>query len=139
MAPPQNVLPEQYIAYSTSGGRKRDFLDCDVGPGGLVCRPPSKTIVENRARQAIDTHRCSHYPRLMPMVDQHIRIGQVWKKNGTEETFLVTKLYNEALSTIAVLRPTGAATESMIRVRVERRGDTQALPGYSMAQENERT
>jgi hypothetical protein len=73
----------------------------------------------------------------MPIVDQHIRIGQVWKKIGTEETFLVTKLYNEALCTIAVLRPTGAATESMVRVRVERRGDIQILPGYSMAQENE--
>lgn len=72
----------------------------------------------------------------MPTVAQHIRIGQVWKKVGTEETFLVTKLYNEALSTIAVLRPTGAATESMVRVRVERRGDSQALPGYTMAQEN---
>lgn len=69
---------------------------------------------------------------------QRIQIGQVWKKIGTEETFLVTKLYSEALSTIAVLRPTGAATESMIRVRVERRGESQGLPGYVMAQENER-
>jgi hypothetical protein len=73
----------------------------------------------------------------MPMVEQNIRIGQVWKKIGSAETFLVTKLYNEALSTIAVLRPTGAATESMIRVRIERRGGAQTLPGYSMAQENE--
>jgi hypothetical protein len=73
----------------------------------------------------------------MPMVEQNIRIGQVWKKIGSTETFLVTKLYNEALSTIAVLRPTGAATESMIRVRIERRGGAQTLPGYSMAQENE--
>jgi len=73
----------------------------------------------------------------MPIVDQPIRIGQVWKKVGTEETFLVTKIYNEALSTIAVLRPTGAATESMVRVRVERRGEGHTLPGYSMAQENE--
>jgi hypothetical protein len=71
----------------------------------------------------------------MPIVEQRLRIGQVWKKVGTEETFLVTKLYNEALSTIAVLRPTGAATESMIRVRVERRGDGQTLPGYTMAHE----
>lgn len=71
------------------------------------------------------------------MVDQQIRIGQVWKKVGTEETFLVTKIYNEALSTIAVLRPTGSATESMIRVRVERRGQGNTLPGYTMAQENE--
>jgi len=63
------------------------------------------------------------------MVEQQIRIGQVWKKVGTEETFLVTKIYNEALSTIAVLRPTGAATESMVRVRLERRGLATTLPG----------
>ena len=67
------------------------------------------------------------------MAGQKIQIGQVWKKVGTEETFLVTKLYNEALSTIAVLRPTGAATASMIRIRVERQGDAQSLPGYAMA------
>jgi len=73
----------------------------------------------------------------MPTLDQHIRIGQVWRKIGTEETFLVTKLYNEALSTIAVLRPTGAATESMVRVRVERRGGVQTLPGYTVARDNE--
>jgi len=73
----------------------------------------------------------------MPIAEHQIRIGQIWKKVGTEETFLVTKLYNEALSTIAVLRPTGAATESMVRVRVERHGGSHTLPGYSMAQENE--
>ena len=72
------------------------------------------------------------------MTAQKIQVGQVWKKEGTEETFLVTKLYNEALSTIAVLRPTGAATESMIRVRVERRNTGQSLPGYSMAQSMEK-
>ena len=70
----------------------------------------------------------------MPTVAQSIRIGQVWKKVGTDETFLVTKLYNEALSTIAVLRPTGSATETLVRVRVERRGSIQTLPGFSMAQ-----
>jgi hypothetical protein len=73
----------------------------------------------------------------MPIVAQNIRIGQVWKKQGTEETFLVTKLYNEALSTIAVLRPTDAATESMIRVRVERRSEGHTLPGYTMAQDGQ--
>ncbi len=71
------------------------------------------------------------------MATERIQIGQVWKKVGSDETFLVTKLYNEALTTIAVLRPTGAATESLIRVRVERRGDSQGLPGYSMAQGGE--
>ncbi|HVA94115.1 MAG TPA: hypothetical protein VNI36_04350 [Candidatus Dormibacteraeota bacterium] len=71
------------------------------------------------------------------MADQRIQIGQVWKKVGTEETFLVTKLYNEALTTIAVLRPTDAATESLIRVRVERHGNNHALPGYAVAQGSE--
>jgi hypothetical protein len=74
------------------------------------------------------------------MATQSIRIGQVWKRVGTEETFLVTKLYTEALSTIAVLRPTGTAmqtTQTMIRVRVERRGGSQGLPGFAMAQDGE--
>jgi hypothetical protein len=71
------------------------------------------------------------------MSGQKIQIGQVWKKIGTEETFLVTKLYNEALSTIAVLRPTGESTQSMIRIRVERQGDNQSLPGYAIAQGGE--
>jgi hypothetical protein len=71
------------------------------------------------------------------MTAQRIQIGQVWRNIETSETYLVTKIYNEALATIAVLRPTGAATESMVRVRVDRQGDSQALPGYSMAQENE--
>ena len=71
------------------------------------------------------------------MGGHRIQIGQVWKKVGTEETFLVTKLYNEALTTIAVLRPTAAATANMVRVRVERQGEAQALPGYAMAQESD--
>jgi hypothetical protein len=108
-------------------------LPSDVIQRKLVCL----SGLESPERQAIDTGWSSHYPQGMPIVDQQIRIGQVWKKVGTSETFLVTKLYNEALSTIAVLRPTGAATESLVRVRVERRGDGQNLPGYSMAQENE--
>ena len=73
----------------------------------------------------------------MPITEQHIRIGQVWKKVGTEETFLVTKLYNEALSTIAVLRPTGAATDRWCGFGSNGGPDGQTLPGYAMAQENE--
>ena len=74
------------------------------------------------------------------MAAQSIRIGQVWKRVGTGETFLVTRLYTEALATIAVLRPTGAAsqtTQTMIRVRVERRGESQGLPGFAMATDSE--
>jgi hypothetical protein len=71
----------------------------------------------------------------MPTVEQNIRVGQIWVKVGTEETYLVTKLYTEVLSTVAMLRPTDAATESMIRVRIEKRDGQAFLPGFSMAQE----
>ena len=66
-----------------------------------------------------------------------IQIGQVWRKVGSEETFLVTRLYNEALATIAVLRPTGKETSAMLRVRVERKGPKQTLPGFSMTQDSD--
>jgi hypothetical protein len=66
-----------------------------------------------------------------------IQIGQVWKKNATGETYLITKLYTEALATVAVLRKTGAETEALLRVKIERAGDGQTLPGFSYAQEGE--
>jgi hypothetical protein len=96
--------------------------------------------MESPGRRTVDTNRsCRYRQKWNLMATQRIKIGQVWKKVGTEETFLVTKLYNEALATIAVLRPTSAAEESMIRVRVERQGNIQTLPGFSMAQEAEGT
>ena len=57
------------------------------------------------------------------MAAGRIQIGQVWRKSETGETFLVTKVYTEALATFAVLRKTGAETEALLRVRVERAGD----------------
>ena len=33
-----------------------------------------------------------------------IQIGQLWKKDGTGDTYLVTSVYTEALSTMVVLR-----------------------------------
>ncbi len=33
-----------------------------------------------------------------------IQIGQLWKKDGTDDTYLVTRVYSEALSTMATLR-----------------------------------
>lgn len=68
------------------------------------------------------------------MAGRRIQVGQMWKKDATAETFLVTKLYTEALATIAVLRKTGAETEAALRVRVERVGEGQTLPGFTFAQ-----
>lgn len=69
------------------------------------------------------------------MPERKIQVGQVWRKADTGDTYLVTQLYTEALSTVAVLRKTGAETESRIRVKVRRSADGQGLPGYVYAQE----
>jgi hypothetical protein len=62
-----------------------------------------------------------------------VQVGQLWRKDGTDDTYLVTRLYAEALSTIAVLRRSGAEKEALIRVRVERTPQGQTLPGYKVS------
>jgi hypothetical protein len=66
-----------------------------------------------------------------------IQVGQVWKKAGSDESFLVTRLYSEALATFAVLRPTGKENAAILRVKVIRKGTGQAIPGFSMAQDSD--
>ena len=68
------------------------------------------------------------------MPANRIQVGQVWQKLDSRESFLVTRLYTEALSTFAILRPTGAETAAMLRVKIERAGAGQTLPGFSLAQ-----
>jgi hypothetical protein len=51
-----------------------------------------------------------------------IQIGQLWKKDGTRDIYLVTRLYTEAL----------------IRVRAERNSGGHNIPGFSPAQEEEK-
>ena len=49
-----------------------------------------------------------------------IQIGQLWKKEDSGDIFLVTRVYSEALSTIVVLRKSGAEEENVTRVKVAR-------------------
>ncbi len=67
-----------------------------------------------------------------------IQIGQLWKKDGTNDTYLVTRVYAEAFSIVATLRKSGSETEALVRVKVERTADGQTLIGFSPAQEDER-
>jgi hypothetical protein len=67
-----------------------------------------------------------------------IQIGQLWKKDDSADTYLVTRVYSEALTTMVVLRKSGAENEPLIRVKVGRTADGQTLPGFSPAQEDER-
>ena len=64
-----------------------------------------------------------------------IQVGQVWKKDGTGDSFLVTKIYNEALTSFAVLRKTGAEDEPPMRVKVTHTGGTPHLPGFTYTQQ----
>jgi hypothetical protein len=66
-----------------------------------------------------------------------IQVGQVWKKDDSDESFLVTKVYNEALATFAVLRKAGAESEPPLRVKVVRQGQAIALPGFTFTQESD--
>lgn len=66
-----------------------------------------------------------------------IQIGQLWKKSGTGDTYLVTRVYTEALSTIVVLRKSGAEEENQIRLRVERTPEGQNIPGFVPAMEDD--
>ena len=71
------------------------------------------------------------------MSARKIQIGQLWKKDGTNETYLVTRVYTEALSTIVVLRKSGAESEHQLRVKAERTPAGQSLPGFSPALEED--
>lgn len=66
-----------------------------------------------------------------------IQIGQLWKKQGSGDIYLVTRVYSEALSTMVVLRKSGSESEALLRVRVERTSNGQTIPGFSPAQEEE--
>ncbi len=60
-----------------------------------------------------------------------VQIGQVWKQDGTGDTYLVTKLYPEALATMAILRKVGAENQSPVKVKVQQAGTGQTLPGFA--------
>jgi|SRR5579872_3225243 len=75
--------------------------------------------------------------RLPSMPIKKIQVGQVWKKEDSGDSYLVTKVYNEALATFAVLRKTGSETDAPLRVKIGHAGASPTLPGFRFAQESE--
>jgi len=71
------------------------------------------------------------------MTANRIQVGQVWRKLDSQENFLVTRLYTEALTTFAILRPAGNENASMLRIKVENGAVGQVLPGFSMEQDSD--
>lgn len=72
------------------------------------------------------------------MAVKAIQLGQVWRKDDTGETYLVTKLYNEVFTQFAMLRPAnaGAAAAETIRLKVQKTADGATLPGYTFTQDS---
>ena len=96
---------------------------------------PSKSFPrESRGFGVIDASCESVYIRSVPV--KKVQVGQVWKKDDTGDSFLITKIYNEALATFAVLRKNGAEAEPPIRIKVARTGAAVGLPGFSYTQES---
>jgi hypothetical protein len=71
------------------------------------------------------------------MSARKVQIGQLWKNLESGDTFLVTRVYTEALSTIVVLRKSGAEEEQQIRLKVERTPEGQNIPGFAPALEDD--
>src|SRR5467141_267306 len=98
---------------------------------------PSEYLLPRQA--AVDTLRGSLYSQSRsPMSVSKIQIGQLWKKDGTGDIYLITRLYSEALNTMVILRRSGAEGEAQIRVRVDRAAGGQKIPGFTPAQEDEK-
>ncbi len=66
-----------------------------------------------------------------------LQIGQLWKKSDTGDIYLVTRVYSEALSTIVVLRKSGAEDEALTRLKAEKTPKGVGIPGFVPAQDEE--
>jgi hypothetical protein len=96
------------------------------------------TLSQRRAQRRLTLVGGDNRVEVMTKSVSKIQIGQLWKKDGTADTYLVTRVYSEALSTMTTLRKSGSETEALVRVKVERTAEGQTLVGFSPAQEDER-
>ena len=59
----------------------------------------------------------------------------MWKSDATGDSFLVTKMYSEGLSSFAVLRKAGSESDPPVRVKVTHASGSANLPGYTYTQQ----
>ena len=71
------------------------------------------------------------------MAVKNIKLGQVWRQDGSGKDFLVTKVYSEVFTQYAVLRPAEvtAPDAPVVKVKVAKSGEGVALPGFSFTQD----
>jgi hypothetical protein len=90
---------------------------------------------ESRRRSVVDASSETVYIHNVPV--KKVQVGQVWKKSDTGDSFLVTKIYSEALTSFAVLRKTGSESEPPMRVKVSNTGGSADLPGFTYTQQTD--
>lgn len=66
-----------------------------------------------------------------------VQAGQVWLLDGTDESWLVTKVYSEAFTSYAMLRKVGGVDTDVRRLKVLKSAEGIALPGFKFSQESE--
>jgi hypothetical protein len=66
-----------------------------------------------------------------------VQPGQVWLLEGTEESWLVTKIYSEAFTSYAMLRRVGGGDNDVRRLKITKSADGVALPGFKFSQESD--
>ena len=73
------------------------------------------------------------------MAVKSIQLGQVWRCDETGQNFLVTKVYSEVFSQYVILRvaDSSAGSGETIRLKVQKQGGGQTLPGYTYTQESQ--
>lgn len=67
-----------------------------------------------------------------------VQPGQVWILEGTNENWLVTKVYSEAFTSYAMLRKVGSGDNNEVRrLKITKSADGIALSGFKFSQESE--
>jgi hypothetical protein len=66
-----------------------------------------------------------------------IQAGQIWLLVGTDESWLVTKVYSEAFTFYAMLRKVGGSDSDVRRLKIVKSAAGVALPGFKFSQESE--
>jgi hypothetical protein len=66
-----------------------------------------------------------------------IQLGQVWRKDGSGQDYLVTKVYSELFSQFVMLRPAevNAPEAPTVKVKVSKNAEGVSLPGFTFTQE----
>ncbi|MDP9158865.1 MAG: hypothetical protein M3O09_01365 [Acidobacteriota bacterium] len=71
------------------------------------------------------------------MAVKSIQLGQVWRKDGSGQDYLVTKVYSELFSQFVMLRPAevNAPEAPTVKVKVSKNAEGVSLPGFTFTQE----